>query len=340
MKTSIDTRELITVDVGGIRIRGTFHKPQDPRKSSRMHIAEKSRIGVLFLNPGSLPRAATGDSAVYWADSVAAWGYPAFRLDLPGLGDSDGDLPTKVIDFQSFVNAGGYAPVLAGITKNLVERFNLRGVVVVGLCAGAVSSLYAAAADERIKGLILMDPYFYLQREITRRSVVSRWHMRMMRKLEDDWQRSVPSGQRDIGMGLLLRLRGIQSCLKHILLRVRGQRPPSSANLPLIRCWKQVASSRRPMLVMSSPWSKPQVGAFDSLGHLLAVSDRRSRVDSELIDGTTHNFAEGPGKAAVRRFIQQWLSGNFPLAGYEDSRAIERSSTEVSGFLVVRTLLS
>lgn len=350
MKTSIDTRELITIIVGGIRIQGTFHKPPDARKASRLHMAEQSSIAVLFLNPGIYPRSAVGDLAVHLADSVAASGYPAFRLDLPGLGDSDGNLPTRLIDWQSHVNTGAYAPVLGEITKHLVERFRLRGVVVVGHCAGAVSALHGAAADERIRGLILMDPYFFLQREATRRHVLSRWHIWMMNRLDDDLERSVPSGQDTTEMGLLLRLRGIQSRLKHamgmallhilrgiqsrlkhVLLRVRGQRPPKSANVALIRCWKQVASSGRPMLVMSSPWSKPQVGSFDYLGYLRAVSDRRSRIGCQVIDGTNHNFTDGPGRAAVRQFIQQWLAGNFPLAGYEDSSARERSSKDVLG---------
>lgn len=312
MKTSIDTREVVSIDVSGILIQGTYHKPRA--------VGETSRTAVVFLSPGILPRAATGDSAVYWADSVAASGYPTFRFDLPGLGDSDGDLPTKVIDFQCSVNEGRYATVVSEITRSVVDRWNFQGVVVIGLCAGAVTALYAAASDERIKGLILMDPYFYLQRDITSRSVLSHWQMRVMRKMEDDWQGSA-SAQHNVGLRLVLKLRGIQHKLRDVVLRARAGRLPSTANKPLIRCWNRVASSGRPMLVMSSSWSKPQGGAFDYLGHLLSASARRSRVDTEVIEGTTHNFAEGPGKAAVDRSIRQWLSRNFSLAGFEHGAA-------------------
>lgn len=333
MKTSIDTRELITFSAaGGNNIVGTYHKAQNLGYPSRLENGQESRVGVLFLNAGILSRAATGDTAVYWANALASRGYPSFRFDLPGLGDSNGNLPAKVIDFLSVVSAGDYGRVLSELTKHLVENFNLLGLVVVGHCAGAATALYAAAADKRIKGLILMDPYFYVQREITRRSLLSRWHLRNMRKLETDWERSVPSEPHNLSMGLLLKLRGIQQVLRQILLRARGQRLPSTANLPLIHCWKQVAASGRPILVMSSPWSKPKVGSFDYFSYLLTASDRRARIDAEVIDDTTHNFAEGPGKEAVRRYTEQWLSANFPLAGWKESEAEAHRSVEVPEF--------
>src|SRR6202034_2178754 len=56
-------------------------------------------IGVLFLNPLSTPRALIGDTAVYWASSFAAQGYPSLRIDLPGLGDSYGELPKDLLTF-------------------------------------------------------------------------------------------------------------------------------------------------------------------------------------------------------------------------------------------------
>jgi len=315
MKTSIPTRELIGVKVGGYSVRGTYHKPA-VRDPSTPNIGETSRIGVVFLNPGILPRAATGDSGVYWADSVAACGYPTFRFDLPGLGDSEGNLPTKVIDFQSSVNSGDYEGVLRGLTKNLVELCDLRGVVVLGFCSGAVTSLYAAANDDHVRGLILMDPYFYVQREITSRSVLSHWQMRVMRSVEDDWQDS-SSTEHNLWLSLVLKLRVIQHAIKHAVLRARGQGLPGTANLPLIHRWKQVVSSQRPMLVLSSSWSKPHGGAFDYFDYLLSASDGRSRVEFEVIEGTNHNFADGAGKAAVQRSIQEWLRQNFPVGASE-----------------------
>ena len=109
MDQAIEGRELITLDGDGVFLRGTFHRPRArvPIQSQRW---TRNRIGVVFFNSLSLPRAATGDSAVYWAESFANCGYPSFRFDLPGLGDTAGDIPLELLNF---INAGGYASITA-----------------------------------------------------------------------------------------------------------------------------------------------------------------------------------------------------------------------------------
>lgn len=235
MNGSIETRELITVDVGGVCLRGTYHRTHAERPGPPAQRGMENRIGVLFLNHGFLPRAAPGDSAVYWADSFANFGYPSFRFDLAGLGDSDGDVPAQMHDY---VNAGGYAPILSATLKEIVERFSLAGVVIMGHCAGAVTALYTAAASKECRGLVLTDPYFFLPRERTKiRVELSRW---------SSWSR----------LGALVS--DLYYCLKYIRLLVRRNRPPANANLPLLRCWNQLASAGIPMLVMKAPAVKAQ----------------------------------------------------------------------------------
>ena len=72
MKLATERRELITLDGFDVLLRGTYHKPAATMPPST--------IGIVFLNSLSLPRASTGDSAVYWADSFAEGGFPSFSL--------------------------------------------------------------------------------------------------------------------------------------------------------------------------------------------------------------------------------------------------------------------
>jgi len=308
----IETREAIEVPVTGLRLRGTYHKPNMGTQASA-GAAEKSKVvGLLFLNHGFLPRAAPGDSAVGWANALAEDGYACFRFDLPGLGDSDGEAPNPMLDF---VNGGGYAPVVSALAKQLVERFSLSGIVIVGHCAGSVTALFAAPLTRECHGLVLTDPYFFLPRERTRfRNELSEWtSFSRLGALASD----------------------LYYFLRHIRLLMRRNRPPWNANLPLLRCWNQLASAGMPILVLKAPALrsrdfKPRIGEFDYLNYLRAMSGARSRVTMEFIENTNHSFADDRGRAAVRESLEKWLGANFPArrpAGSERSSQAARAST-------------
>jgi pimeloyl-ACP methyl ester carboxylesterase len=299
MLREIKTRELIALDCLGTPIHGTYHRPANSFFGSP---ASGVRVpGILFLNSLSLPRAATGDSAVHWADACAEWGYPSFRLDLPGLGDSAGDVSTDLLDF---INSGGYESIAATSVKEVVKRRGLSGVVIIGHCAGSVSALYAAAACKECRGLILMDPYFHLPQMI---------RPTMRRKLSE-WARRSRIGA---------AASDIYDRWSDLLLLVRGERPPGNANFRLLSCWKQVTTSGMPVLMLKAPGlkatgTKPRLGQFDYLEHVMKLAGNKNQVTIKLIEGTDHSFANRAGRAAVRQQIGSWLETYFPLNGSEE----------------------
>ncbi len=329
MKAAIETREVITVGAGGeLRLRGTYHKPHEAKFDSRPESDEENTIGILFVSAGVSPRAAPGDSAVYWSDSLAKLDYRSFRFDLPGLGDSDGDLSAKEIDFDSLVNEGAFGPVVSGMADQLVERFHLRGVVIIGHCAGAVTALYAAAANNRIKGIVLLDPYFHVQQESAVQNVLVRSQLRIVREIVGD--RPEPSILREAAVKLLSCIRNIYHRLEHIRRFVRRKRLPSAANLPLIRCWSQLATSGLPMLVLGSPLSTPKPGEFDYVRDLQPLSDRNCRISVRLIERATHSFSERHSKEAVLKYAEQWLSASFSPTTCAETRNAEYRSPELA----------
>jgi len=159
MKNATETRELIELGGTGGAVCGTYHKTCTHGLDAQPSLIERNRVGMLFLNSLSPTRAANGDLAVYLADSFAGLGYPSFRIDLPGFGDSEQDPPPEL---HRFINLGGYAAIASAKVQELVARFSLPGVVIVGHCAGTVSAIYTAASAKECKGLVLMDPYFDL----------------------------------------------------------------------------------------------------------------------------------------------------------------------------------
>jgi pimeloyl-ACP methyl ester carboxylesterase len=308
---AIEGRELITLDGSGVRLRGTFHRPRGSSSGSVPGAGAEKRIGVVFLNSLSLPRASTGDSAVYWAESFADCGYPSFRVDLPGLGDTAGDIPLELLNF---INAGGYASIAAAKIDELVERFDLSGVVLVGHCAGTVSAIYAAAAGPgKCKGLVLLDPYFHVAQAV--RSKV--------RQGLSDWALESKIGR--VASNIYDRLRDIRQFLRRNAL-------PGNANFGLLSRWKAVASTGLPILLLKAParkaqGTKPRVGEFDYLKYVLGLAGRNSKVVVELIEGTDHSFANRQGRAGVRDHTERWLTSYFPLQE-EVSVTFLRSETD------------
>jgi pimeloyl-ACP methyl ester carboxylesterase len=296
MDQAIEGRELITLDGLGVLLRGTFHKPRG-RNTAESRVDKPKPVGILFFNSLSLPRAATGDSAVHWAESLASRGYPSFRFDLPGLGDTAGDIPNELLNF---INAGGYARIAGAKVKELAERFGLSGVVIVGHCAGTVSAIYAAAACMReCRGLVLLDPYFHVPQAI--RPAV--------RRGLSDWALRSKTGR---------ILSNLYDRTRNIRLLLRGNAPPRNANLPLLSRWREVASTGLPILLIKAPSRKatgtgPRVGEFDYLKHVLNLAGRKSQVVVELVQGTDHSFANRMGRVGVQQYIERWLGNYLPL---------------------------
>jgi len=298
MDESIESRELLVLDGLAEPVRGTCHKPPHALTGLRPGSPDPNRVGIVFLNSLFLPRTATGDSSVYWADAYAQAGYPAFRLDLPGLGDSYAPLNTELLDF---INAGGYESAAATMIDEVVQRFRLPGVVIVGHCAGSVSALFAAGASKHCKGLVLMDPYFFLPPQMKK----SKAWKRLVR-----WAASSKFG------GALSRL---YDRIKQARLSVTGNALPGNANVALLRRWKEVTKRGVPVILFKAPGrksagTKPRVGEFDYLQYIMDVADRKSEVVLQLIENTDHSFANRAGRAAVRDHVERWLDKHFPLA--------------------------
>jgi pimeloyl-ACP methyl ester carboxylesterase len=328
MLEAIGKREILVLDGLGVRLRGTYHRPADwafdsTTGDSGASRTRLNRTGVLFVNSLSLPRAASGDSAVYWADSMAGHGYPAFRIDLPGLGDSEGEASPDLLDT---ISVGGLATVAAGVVKQLVERFGLDGMVIFGHCAGAVSALYAGAASTECEGLILLDPYFHMPQAK---------RPKVRQELSDWARRSRVGAFLSNGYDRARKLR----------LRLRGSSLPGNANTALLARWKKVATAGLPILLLKAPGikaqgAKPRVGEFDYIDYAVKLGGRKSRVSVDFVEHADHSFANREGREAVERLIAGWLAAQFPLTNFspgandvsflraEENRSESRESQE------------
>jgi pimeloyl-ACP methyl ester carboxylesterase len=293
ISNTVEMRELVTLPGNGVLLHGTYHKPSGEATGST------KALGVMFLNALSSPRSLVGDSGVYWASQFAASGFPAFRFDLPGLGDSYGEIPN---DLLRFTNEGGYATVALAKTKELVKSRDLSGVVMFGHCAGATTAIYAAAGcSGECKGLILMDPYFNLPKALTS----------SLRPELVNWARRSRVGA---------VLRATYDRLREVPGALRKGALPANANFSLISRLKQVLSNGVPILILRAHQpavageGKLKAGNFDYFSYIQSLAVHSNQFTIKDLDGTDHSFANSDGRLAVWQHTEKWLSELFPQA--------------------------
>lgn len=111
---------------------------------------------VVLLNAGAQRR--TGPNRM-WVEASRRWllgGVACLRVDLPAIGDSDGDEAVLRDD------AGFYRPEVLDDVRAVLDELERRGVasrfVLAGLCGGAYASFHLGATDPRVCAVGLLNP--------------------------------------------------------------------------------------------------------------------------------------------------------------------------------------
>jgi pimeloyl-ACP methyl ester carboxylesterase len=119
--------------------------------------AERAPVCAVLLNGGALRHIGPSRTWVEIARRWAARGVPTVRIDMPGIGESDGDAREPVPD------ASFYTPQRTEQTLAILDRLAELGLpdrfVLGGLCSGAYWSLHAALADQRVRGALMINLY-------------------------------------------------------------------------------------------------------------------------------------------------------------------------------------
>jgi len=110
---------------------------------------------VVLLNAGAVRRIGPQRMWVEAARRWAAIGVPTLRFDVLGIGDSGGDEP-------AYARGGSFQrPEFAGQVHAAFDELARRGLpnrfLVGGMCSGAYWGLHSALADERVRGLLLVN---------------------------------------------------------------------------------------------------------------------------------------------------------------------------------------
>lgn len=113
-------------------------------------LATTGNPGILVVVGGPQYRVGSHRQFVLMARGWASAGYPVFRFDYRGMGDSEGAR-------RSFDEVD--EDIRSAVDAFMAERPELDGVIIFGLCDAASAALMYGANDARIRGLILANPW-------------------------------------------------------------------------------------------------------------------------------------------------------------------------------------
>lgn len=121
---------------------------------------------LLFLNAGGVRH--IGPNRM-WVEAARRWasrGVVSLRLDLAGIGESDGD---QLLDIPGLYQEHLVEQVDLAM-ESLRARFGFERFAAIGLCSGAFWAFHAAIRDPRIRAAILLNPrLFFWDPEVDRR---------------------------------------------------------------------------------------------------------------------------------------------------------------------------
>ncbi|MFZ5443720.1 MAG: alpha/beta hydrolase [Myxococcota bacterium] len=296
---------------------GTAHRPAE----------RTSRLGLLWVNFGYVPRDGHGGLATQVCDVMAAHGVPGFRFDLPGLGDTPGPLLPDTQQFYPFVTSGGFAPIVARLVERLCEREQLDGLIFAGLCGGAINAIYAGDAEPaRVKGLVLLEPELYTTEpnksgpEAPRQRLRDRLRERLPPQLplvdallakhlpfEDQlraklfsywgWMRLLTHENRYARYLPLPR----KAILDFVLHR---SELPAVTNLPLAHAWQRWVMAQRPVLTITAKGKLREV-FFDRINEKVLSGVTRRNYEHARLENTNHIFTSGGAIATVTAHIER-----------------------------------
>jgi uncharacterized protein len=297
------TTRVVSFECEGFRLFGTLHEPSS--------LTRASDVAVLVLNQGPVDRSGAHRLSIQLAEKLVEAGFPVLRFDARGAGDSEGDwrVPdngSPLHSLYALIELGAWAPDARAATDFLLKETTARRVILLGLCGGASTALFAGL-HPAVAAVIAVGTPVRLQADI--RGVgdlvdegLDGEVRTYLKKLTSPgaWTRFV-SGRtqyRLLGQILITRLKRAIGV---------GLRRPPRLNLPLVRCVERCcARGVRVWFVFAERdylWTEFQALFLPRLAHA------GLGLEVTVIPDADHTFSARPASERLTDAVRHFLVG-------------------------------
>lgn len=257
---------------------------------------QAANTGVLIIVGGPQYRAGSHRQFLLLARALAAVGYPAMRFDYRGMGDSSGELRNfEAVDLD----------IAAAIDAFIAASPGIERVVLWGLCDAASAALlyWDATHDQRIGGLVLLNPWVRSEATLARAHIK---HYYVQRLLQPEFWRKLVGGK----MGVAHAIGGFMKSLRQAQ-RVGGS-DDTQAKLSfqehMLCGLRNFRGSTLVILSGNDYTAKEFIESTRASPDWQGVLSRGSVLVREVPDAD-HTFSTGEWRAAVETLTVGWLLG-------------------------------
>ncbi len=246
--------------------------------------------GMLIVTGGPQYRVGSHRQFALLARDLAAKGVPVLRFDYRGMGDSEGS--TRSYDSID-------ADIASAIEAFLAHSPSVRELAIWGLCDGASAAIFYAQHDQRVRALVLCNPWARTDQSAARATLKHYYLQRLL--APDFWRKLLRGAVRPTGT------------MRELLGQVRRLRPDADgtgatkASLPqqlfdglsgfngrvfVILSGNDLIARQFADLINSSAAWRKLAGAFN-ISHLAEAN---------------HTFAREQWRAEVSRLTAGWIN--------------------------------
>ena len=312
----------------------------------------RGRTVILLLNVGANHHIGPNRMYVELARQLAAQGFPVFRLDVPGMGDSARDVASA----RGQIYSASSVQHIHETISYLETRLDAEHFVLIGLCSGAYMAYQVASHNPRVSTQILINPQTFDWKEGDSLEVLTRANFKPTHVYltglndADVWKRLL---HRQINVGGIaetlwkrLMTRG-GDALKSLLSLLLRQKPFET---PVRQTFRRIADRGTDTLFIFAAEDVGIEVTAQNLGTnpeklFRRNNTRKSRgmknLRIEMVEEADHTFTQKAARETMLTLIVQHLDQRYPSGemalddeGCHSDRACSLSSPHYSCRLI------